>query len=105
MNIKILTPLLITTILSATEFAKIGDIVLDVSSIDVQKQADIWNKSRIKKEFLSNFPNFEDMRDFVDDKVVGDALKNRLKETIDSIEERFIAGEIGADKAKREFTL
>jgi hypothetical protein len=83
----------------------IGDIVLDVSSVDTKKQIAIWNKSDMKREFLSNFPNFEDMRDFVEDKIVGDALKERLNKTIDSVEDKFIAGEIGADKAKRKFSL
>ncbi|SFV54104.1 hypothetical protein MNB_SV-12-1538 [hydrothermal vent metagenome] len=83
----------------------IGDIILDVSSVDAKTQIDVWNRSDMKNEFLSNFPNFVDMRDFIEDKIVGDALQQRLRETVDNIEEKFIAGEISADKAKRKFTL
>ncbi|NEW60629.1 hypothetical protein GSY74_04975 [Sulfurovum sp. bin170] len=83
----------------------IGDVVLDVSSVDAKTQIKVWNRSEMKNEFLTNFPNFVDMRDFIGDKIVGNALQQRLRETIDTIEERFVAGEIGADEAKRKFTL
>ena len=83
----------------------IGDVVLDVSSLDAKKQIAIWNSSEMKNEFLSSFPNFEEMRGFVDDKIIGDMLKQKLKETIDSVEEIFVAGDIGSDEAKRRFTL
>jgi len=83
----------------------IGDVVLDVSSLDAKKQIAIWNSSEMKNEFLNNFPNFEEMRGFVDNKIIGDMLKQKLKETIDSVEEIFVAGDISSDEAKRRFTL
>jgi hypothetical protein len=83
----------------------IGDIILDVSSVDVKKQVTIWNRSEMKNEFLTNFPNFANMRDFVDDNIVGDALKQKLKKTIDIVEDKFIGGEMGAFEAKKRFTF
>lgn len=83
----------------------VGDRILDLSLLNEKKQIMVWNQSEIKDEFLTNFPNFLDMREFINDRVVGDTLQKRLIETIDTIEERFIAGEIGADKVKREFNL
>ncbi len=83
----------------------IGDTVLDVSSVGAKEQIVIWNRSEIKREFLSDFPNFEDMRDFVDDRIVGDRLQQRLKETIDSVEDIFVAGDMSSDRAKRKFNL
>jgi len=83
----------------------IGDIVLDVSSLDAKKQITVWNRSEMKQEFLSSFPNFGDMKYFVDNKIIGDSLKKKLNDTIDFVEDKFVAGEMKVDEAKRKFTL
>jgi hypothetical protein len=83
----------------------VGDRVLDLSLINEKKQITVWNRSEIKDEFLTIFPNFLDMKEFIKERVVGDDLQKRLIETIESIEERFIAGEISVDEGKREFNL
>jgi len=83
----------------------IGDIVLDVSSADAKTQIIVWNRSDIKREFLTNFPNFSNMRAFIEDKVVGDILQQKLREAIDTVEDKFVSGEIKVDEAKRKFTL
>jgi hypothetical protein len=83
----------------------VGDRVLDLSLINEKKQITVWNRSEIKDEFLIIFPNFLDMKEFIKERVVGDDLQKRLIETIESIEERFIAGEISVDEGKREFNL
>ncbi len=80
----------------------IGQTILDFTDVDEKTQIDVWNQSSLKKEFLELFPDFLAMKDFVDDRLVGKALQNKLKKQIKRVEDRFISGEITADDAKRQ---
>lgn len=70
----------------------VGDSILDVHTLDVKKQLEVWNKSELKPKFLALFPNFDEMKRFVNNRVVGEALQNKLLQTIDDVEIQFISG-------------
>ena len=78
----------------------VGDTILDVQSLEIKKQLEVWNHSELKVEFLELFPNFEGMKRYIDAKIRGDALQNKLLNTIDSVEIEFISGTLSGEKSK-----
>lgn len=82
-----------------------GDLVLDVRDIPFEKQKKIWNKSKVKNEFLNEFPSFNKLANFIKERVMGEPLKRELLERLSLIQDDFIAGNIDSLKAKREFLL
>src|SRR5210317_1655997 len=56
----------------------IGRSILDVTDAPIGTQVQAWNNSELKTEFLKIFPDFADMKTFIQERVRGDALKARL---------------------------
>lgn len=79
----------------------IGQNILDLSEASPQVQVQAWNNSTIKDEYLRLFPNFSEMKKFIDDRIRGDALRAKLLNAINSTEDKFFSGEISMEKAKR----
>jgi len=80
----------------------IGQDVLDVTGAPVATQIDAWNSSLLKDEFLTLFPNFLAMSAFAKERVRGDTLKNKLIQTLSSVEDAFFSGTMNAEQAKRK---
>ena len=80
----------------------IGQDVLDVTGAPVVTQIDAWNSSLLKDEFLTLFPNFLAMSAFAKERVRGDTLKNKLIQTVSSVEDTFFSGIMNAEQAKRK---
>ena len=80
----------------------IGQDVLDVTGAPIATQIAAWNSSLLKDEFLTLFPNFLDMSTFAEERVRGDALKNKLIHTVSSVEDAFFSGTMNAEQAKRK---
>jgi len=78
----------------------VGDTILEVQHIDAKKQLEVWNSSELKQEFVELFPNFEGMKKYVNSRIVGDALQDKLFETIDSVEMEFLGGTLNGEQAK-----
>jgi hypothetical protein len=78
----------------------IGDTVLDVQHVDISKQLEVWNNSELKEGFLELFPDFESMKRYVDGKIIGDALKTKLLQRIDSVEIQFLSGTLNGEQSK-----
>ena len=78
----------------------IGDTILDVDNIDEKKQLEVWNSSELKKEFMELFPNFDAMKRYVNDKIRGDALQEKLLKRIDDVEIQFISGTLSGEQSK-----
>jgi len=83
----------------------IGRDMLDIRGEDREIQFEAWNRSSLKKDFFKLFPNFEDMRYFIDTHLRGKILTNYLLEEIGKIEDDFFAGKITTEDAKRRFRL
>jgi len=80
----------------------IGQDILDVTDADVKTQLGAWNKSLLKDEFLELFPNFTEMKSFIDDRVRGEILSTKLKALVTDTESKFLSGEITEEQAKRK---
>jgi hypothetical protein len=83
----------------------IGQKILDVSTANKEIQIKVWNHSSLKAEFLDLFPNFKEMRKFIDDRVRGEFLQVRLKSHLKDVENKFFSGQINAEKAKKMLGL
>ncbi|UFH59246.1 hypothetical protein [Sulfurovum mangrovi] len=80
----------------------IGQTILDVEGEPLELQVSAWNHSALRSELVEYFPDFDTMKLFAKDRVRGEELKTKLIKYIDTIEKRFFAGEIDAEKAKKE---
>ena len=80
----------------------IGRDVLDVTGAPVSVQLDAWNSSALKQEFLNIFPDFSGMQVFIEERVRGNALKAKLKSTVESVEYAYFSGNMSAEDAKRK---
>jgi membrane-bound lytic murein transglycosylase B len=80
----------------------IGREILDVTGAPASVQMDAWNASALKKEFLDIFPDFGGMQVFAQERVRGQALRTKLKSTLESVEAAYFSGAMNAEDAKRK---
>jgi len=82
----------------------IGQDILDVTGATRSVQMQAWNHSLLKDEFLDLFPDFTEMKNFVGDRVRGEALSVKLKQVITSTEDKFFTGNMTVEQAKRKLS-
>ena len=82
----------------------IGQNILDLTGADTYTQINAWQESTLKYEFLELFPNFSEMKKFIDDRIRGKALKRKLHTTVNKIEDQFLSGMIQTEQAKRQLS-
>ncbi len=82
----------------------VGQDVLNLLGTSAGTQVAAWNESSLKTEFLLLFPDFEDMNNFVRDRIQGDILTTKLLAQIKSVEDKFFAGTITSEQAKLELS-
>lgn len=63
-----------------------------MTGADVKTQLGAWNNSLLKDEFLDLFPDFTEMKNFINDRVRGKILKDKLTKTVTTIEDKFFSG-------------
>ena len=80
----------------------IGQDILDVTGANAATQLGAWNHSLLKDEFLDLFPDFSEMKHFIDDRLRGKILQDKLRNKVNEIEDKFFSGGITAEDAKRE---
>ncbi len=81
----------------------IGQVILDFTTTSQEEQAGIWKRSPLHEEFMDLFPNFSAMRDFVQDRIMGEYFQNQLLGQINAIEYAFFSGTITEREAKEKF--
>lgn len=79
----------------------IGREILDVTDVAADMQVQAWNSSLLKIEFLTLFPDFSAMKQFVEDRVRGEALRAKLTDTVNVAEDKYFSGTMNAEQAKR----
>ena len=79
----------------------IGRPVLNLFDADAKTQVAAWNASKIKDEFISLFPDFEEMKKFASERVNGEPIRGKLLTQINKIEDQFFSGSVTAEQAKR----
>ncbi|MFK5975618.1 MAG: hypothetical protein QM493_03825 [Sulfurovum sp.] len=80
----------------------IGQDILDVTDITLSEQIEAWNSSILKEDFLALFPDFEEMKLFIEERVRGDEVKTHINSAIEKIESDFFSGKINAESAQRK---
>lgn len=83
----------------------IGREILDMTGASLNTQVQAWNDSALKTDFLELFPDFSEMKIFVNERLRGDALKAKLIKQVDDVEAQYFAGTMDAEQAKRELSL
>lgn len=79
----------------------IGQEILDATGADRKTQLEAWNKSLLKEDFLLLFPNFDEMKVFIKERIRGDSLVSTLTDAVTKAEDGFFSGTISAEGAKR----
>jgi len=79
----------------------IGRSILDLTGVDSSTQLKAWNKSNLKNEFIAVFPDFDEMKKFVKERTRGEALQNKLRKTINTVENGYFSGTMSAEEANR----
>ena len=78
-----------------------GEIILKFTEVKESQKRKIWNESFLNQEMLELFPNFTDMKQIVENRLVDDGLfKKELLEKLDTIEDRYIGGLETSQSAK-----
>jgi len=83
----------------------IGQEILDLTGAPKSVQFSAWNDSLLKDDFLELFPDFSEMKLFVNDRIIGKELQNKLNHNLEGVEDKFFSGDMTAEQAKRELSL
>ncbi|MEA3491742.1 MAG: hypothetical protein U9R27_07555 [Campylobacterota bacterium] len=79
-----------------------GESSLDLSTTYEAGQLRIWLRSSLHREYLDLFSNFSAMRDLLNDRLLGEPIKQKLLKKLDSVEDDFYSGTITPIEAKKE---
>jgi hypothetical protein len=82
----------------------IGQEILDLTEADAVTQVGAWNKSPLKEDFLSLFPDFDEMKIFVKERTRGAIIQEKLTELVKTTEMKFVSGELDTEQAKRKLS-
>ena len=83
----------------------IGREILDMTGAPINTQIQAWNNSELKTDFLALFPDFSEMKIFVNERVRGAMLQRKLISQIDDVESQYFSGTMDAEQAKRELGM
>jgi len=78
------------------------DESLDIEGLDRQQQIDIWKHCSLREDFISYFPDYEEMIKFVKERVISKEFQKYLIKKIEAIENDFLMGNIDSDEALRK---
>jgi hypothetical protein len=79
----------------------IGREILDVTGADTPVQVAAWNSSMLKTDFLMLFPDFSEMKIFVNERVRGKVVQEKLINSVNDAEDKYFSGVMNAEQAKR----
>ena len=94
----------------AKEWAKyytkdvLGQPVLNLKGASLKTAKEVWKDSQLRLEMLEVFPNFEGMREFVEERLKDSPFREYLLQKIDKIESAFQEGSIDSARAKKMLT-
>jgi hypothetical protein len=94
----------------AKEFAKYykkdatGEQVLDFRGASLSKAKEVWRESPIRREILNNFPQFEIMKEMIDQRIVESEFRSYLLKKLDEVESEYFSGSIDSGQANKILT-
>jgi len=77
-----------------------GDWVMRVGGLSEEKAKKLWREGPILQEVLDNFPKFDLMKEIVRNQVSQSPFRQKLLRHLDNIEDRYLSGEIDAQRAR-----
>jgi len=80
----------------------IGRTILIVDGIDRKIQLEAWKYSSIRKDFLSFYPHFDEMKKIIQERVMTPNFKTYLLDKVKKVERDFLSGALDAEQAKRK---
>lgn len=80
----------------------VGQTILVFKDISFEKKLGIWKRSPLHQEFMDFFPNFLEMKAFINDRILDADFQQRLTKKVDETEDAFFSGEITQEQAKEK---
>jgi len=80
----------------------IGRVVLNLEGISKTTQIDVWDHSALKEECLSYYPDYDEIKKFIKERVVGQSFQKYLLDNVTQLEKDFLMGKIDSDQALRK---
>ena len=77
----------------------IGQTTIDLSTVPESGQSIAWKESSLHSDFMDLFPDFSAMKDFANDRVLGDPFQQKLISKITTVEDDFFSGKIEREAA------
>jgi hypothetical protein len=78
----------------------LGERIINVSTLKPKDQIEAWNQSDLRYKMLEYFPNFEEMKAYVEIHVKGEPLRTEVLHHIEKTADAYLAGEISSDEAR-----
>lgn len=82
----------------------IGQTVLIFRDESFEKKLGTWNRSPLHQEFMDYFPNFLEMKAFINDRIVDADFQKKLTQKVTETEDAFFAGEITQTQARERLS-
>jgi len=82
----------------------VGRNVLNLLGADSVTQMAAWNEGGLKEEYLSLFPDFGQMKIFINERIKGEALSVSLSQQLKNVEDKFFSGLMTQEQAKQELS-
>jgi hypothetical protein len=82
------------------KYDSIGRPVLDIKGVALNVQKDVWRHSNLREDFLSFYPDYDEMKKFIKERIVGDEFQAYMLEQVSLIEKDFLMGRIDSDQAE-----
>lgn len=77
-----------------------GDSVLDLSTLSLEEGKKVWLDSDVKRNIISNFPNFDMMIQMIDNQLVKSETKTFLLDKFNEVEVKYLSGDIDSVTAR-----
>ena len=82
----------------------LGEPVLALQGVPMKKALEVWHESRLSREMLEYFPDFEMIRSFIRDRIKASEFRRKLLEKVDEVESEYLGGSIDADTARQKLS-
>ncbi len=80
----------------------VGNAVIVASNAPIAKRIDTWKRSPLHDEYMDKFPDFSDMKLYIDDRVQDTELKDIIIRSLEKVESKYFAGGLSPIQAKEE---
>ncbi len=77
-----------------------GEIMLDFSSVSVEKGKQVWIESTLSKKIIKHFPDFDIMSEMAKNQLTDSEFKTFFLKKLNSIEGEYMGGKKSSDQAK-----